>query len=63
MSQDILRKYITYARKECNPQLTNMDRHKIENLYADLRKASMVRREKKTTTLTVFFFRQEEEYL
>ncbi|KAL6063587.1 MCM DNA helicase complex subunit [Balamuthia mandrillaris] len=40
ISQDMLRKYITYAKRHCFPQLRNPDMYKLENLYAELRAAS-----------------------
>ncbi|CAB4414153.1 unnamed protein product [Rhizophagus irregularis] len=37
ISQDLLRKYIIYA-KQIKPQLTNLDEHMISDLYSKLRK-------------------------
>ena len=42
ISQALLRKYIHFARSTCHPQLTDIDKSKIANLYADLRRESMV---------------------
>jgi DNA replication licensing factor MCM2 len=42
LSQELLRKYITYARSRCHPKLRNIDRDKVENLYAQLRTESLV---------------------
>jgi DNA replication licensing factor MCM2 len=42
LSQEMLRKYITYARHRCHPKLRNIDRDKVENLYAQLRTESLV---------------------
>ena len=39
--QDVLRKYILYARGSTRPNLTNIDQDKIARLYADLRRESM----------------------
>lgn len=39
--QEILRKYIIYARKNVNPRLTNVDNEKISRLYIDLRRESI----------------------
>lgn len=39
--QELLRKYIMYARSSVSPKLANMDREKISALYIDLRKESM----------------------
>lgn len=38
--QDILRKYIMYAREKCRPQLSSIDQDRISRLYADLRRES-----------------------
>ena len=39
--QDLLRKYIMFARAEIKPQLQNIDQEKVKKLYADLRRESM----------------------
>lgn len=39
--QDLLRKYIQYARDRIRPQLHQMDQDKISRLYADLRRESL----------------------
>lgn len=39
--QDLLRKYIVYAREHCQPKLHQMDRDKIARLYADMRRESL----------------------
>jgi len=41
LPQDILRKYILYAKERIRPQLHQMDQDKISRLYADLRRESM----------------------
>ncbi|CAM9707302.1 unnamed protein product [Chrysoparadoxa australica] len=42
ISQQLLRKYIMYARTYCNPKLHSIDQEKVvANLYADLRRESM----------------------
>ena len=38
--QDILRKYIMYARKYIHPKLSDLNKNKISKFYADLRKES-----------------------
>lgn len=38
ISQDLLRKYILYAKRYCQPKLSNIDEHKISQLYSDLRR-------------------------
>jgi len=40
--QDILRKYIAYAKRNVHPKLHNMDQDKVANLYRELRKESAV---------------------
>lgn len=41
--QDLLRKYIIYAREKVNPKLHQMDQDKVAKLYSELRRESMVR--------------------
>lgn len=43
IDQEMLRKYIMYARTHCRPSIENVDVNKLERLYADLRRESMVR--------------------
>jgi DNA replication licensing factor MCM2 len=38
--QDLLRKYIAYARQHCHPKLHNVDHDKITKLYVNLRKTA-----------------------
>ncbi len=40
--QDLLRKYITYAREKIHPKLHQIDQDKIARMYSDLRRESMV---------------------
>lgn len=40
INQDLLRKYILYARTYCKPSLEGADTGKVEKLYTELRKAS-----------------------
>jgi DNA replication licensing factor MCM2 len=40
--QDLLRKYIMYAREKVRPKLYDMDQEKLSRLFADLRRESMV---------------------
>ena len=42
ISQDLLRKYIVYAKQHCKPALTEINQEKIAQLYADLRRESEV---------------------
>merc|ERR1719510_2455086 len=39
--QDLLRKYILYARERVHPKLHEMDQDKVAKMYADLRRESM----------------------
>lgn len=39
--QELLRKYIMYAREHCRPQLHQMDQDKIARLYAEMRRESL----------------------
>ena len=39
--QDILRKYIMYAREKIRPKLFDLDQEKLARLFADLRRESM----------------------
>ncbi|KAJ3671882.1 hypothetical protein LUZ60_007961 [Juncus effusus] len=41
LSQDMLKKYITYAKLNIFPKLNNSDTNKLENVYAELRAKSM----------------------
>lgn len=40
--QDLLKKYILYAKNRINPKLHQMDQEKIASMYAELRRESMV---------------------
>lgn len=39
--QELLRKYILYAREHCRPKLYQIDQEKIKKLFADMRKESL----------------------
>ncbi|KXX81916.1 DNA replication licensing factor mcm2 [Madurella mycetomatis] len=39
--QELLRKYILYARERCNPKLYHMDEDKVARLFADMRRESL----------------------
>ncbi|ORY56333.1 MCM2/3/5 family protein [Pseudomassariella vexata] len=39
--QELLRKYILYARDHCQPKLLNMDEDKVARLFADMRRESL----------------------
>lgn len=40
--QELLRKYIIYAKERVRPKLNQMDQDKVARIYSDLRKESMV---------------------
>ena len=42
ISQDLLRKYIIYAKEKSHPRLNQMDQDKVAKMYSDLRRESMV---------------------
>jgi DNA replication licensing factor MCM2 len=39
--QELLRKYILYAREKCQPKLYQIDREKVARLFADMRRESL----------------------
>lgn len=41
ISQDLLKKYILYAKEKIHPKLHNMDQNKIAKMYSELRRESM----------------------
>lgn len=41
ISQELLRKYILYAREHCSPKLLHMDEDKVARLFADMRRESL----------------------
>lgn len=43
LPQEILKKYIIYAKERIHPKLHQMDQDKVAKMYSDLRKESMVR--------------------
>ena len=45
LPQDVLRKYVIYAKEKIRPKLHQVDQDKVSKLYAELRKESMVRAE------------------
>ena len=42
ISQDMLKKYIIYAKDKVTPNLLNMDQDKVSKMFASLRRESMV---------------------
>lgn len=42
IDQELLRKYILYARERCRPRLYQIDQDKIARLFADMRRESLV---------------------
>lgn len=43
LPQELLKKYILYAKEKAHPKLHQMDNDKIVKMYSDLRRESMVR--------------------
>ena len=41
IDQDLLKKYIMFAREKCKPKLQQLDQDKLSKLYADLRRESL----------------------
>lgn len=41
--QELLKKYIVYAKQHAHPKLTNMDQDKVAKMYSQLRQESLVR--------------------
>ncbi|KAK0337970.1 MCM DNA helicase complex subunit, partial [Friedmanniomyces endolithicus] len=41
IAQELLRKYILYAREHCRPKLYQIDQDKIARLFADMRRESL----------------------
>ena len=44
VEQELLKKYMIYAREKTHPKLNEMDQDKVAKMYSDLRRESMVRR-------------------
>ena len=42
LPQEVLKKYIIYAKERVHPKLNQMDQDKVAQMYSDLRKESMV---------------------
>lgn len=42
LDQDVLKKYIVYAKQNVHPKLSNVDQDKIAKLYSKLRQESLV---------------------
>lgn len=42
LDQDILKKYIVYAKQNVHPKISNVDQDKIAKLYSELRQESLV---------------------
>ncbi|KAI0988504.1 hypothetical protein GJ496_010739 [Pomphorhynchus laevis] len=42
LDQEILRKYIIYAKEKCHPKLHRINQSRIANIYSELRRESMV---------------------
>ena len=57
--QELLRKYIIYAKERVRPKLNQMDQDKVARIYSDLRKESMVRAGAVVTRLPYCVFKDE----
>lgn len=42
IKQEILKKYIVYAKENIHPKLQNMDKDKVASIYSQLRQESLV---------------------
>ena len=42
LDQDLLKKYIIYAKRHCHPKLNEIDRDKVTNFYAEIRNQSSI---------------------
>jgi len=42
VEQELLKKYMIYAREKTHPKLNEMDQDKVAKMYSDLRRESMV---------------------
>ena len=42
LPQDLLKKYIIYAKDKVHPKLHQMDQNKVARMYSDLRRESLV---------------------
>jgi len=42
VEQELLKKYVIYARAKTHPKLNDMDQDKVARMYSDLRRESMV---------------------
>jgi len=42
VAQELLKKYIIYAKEKAHPKLNDMDQDKVAKMYSDLRRESMV---------------------
>ena len=42
VEQELLKKYMIYAREKTHPKLNDVDQDKVARMYSDLRRESMV---------------------
>lgn len=54
--QDLLKKYIVYAKQNVHPKLTNIDQDKVAKLYSQLRQESLVSK----TRIPVYIYSEDE---
>ena len=53
--QELLRKYILYAREKCRPKLYQIDQDKVARLFADMRRESLATGAYPITVNTIYF--------
>jgi len=56
VDQELLKKYMIYAREKTHPKLNDMDQDKVAKMYSDLRRESMVSTALLLTCIPLFFF-------
>ncbi|KAM5148808.1 podocalyxin-like protein 2 [Mantella aurantiaca] len=52
LPQEVLKKYIIYAKEKVRPKLNQMDQDKVAKMYSDLRKESMIGIESYSSTVS-----------
>ena len=61
--QELLKKYIIYAREKVHPKLHQMDQEKVAKMYSDLRRESMQTGSIPITVRLVTSFHEEYTYI
>lgn len=59
ISQDLLKKYIVYAKQNVHPKLTNIDQDKVAKLYSQLRQESLVSQKNRSRQILDIFRRKK----